>query len=75
VPEIVTLLCDKPKCGNEGIRVGIDIRGRNRVVILCDTHRKPVEDLYQLGAVAPAARPRVERGTGRSRLKDLIVDE
>jgi hypothetical protein len=75
VPEVTKLLCDKPRCPNEGIKVSIDINGRNRVVILCDTHRKPIEDLYQLGAVAPASRPRAERGTGTSRLKGLIVDE
>jgi hypothetical protein len=75
VPEVTKLLCDKPKCANEGVKVSIDINGRTRVVILCDLHRKPVEDVYQLGQVAPASRPRVERGTGRTRLKGLIVDE
>lgn len=74
MPEIVMLVCDHPRCQEEGTKYLSGTSGELVETILCEKHSKPLRDIQSWGSAAEWPKP-AGRGTGRDRLRELIVDE
>lgn len=76
LPEVVSLICDRPSCPNIGEKWVVVHAGRSTETILCSTHENsPLKNVIKWGRpVAPKRQGPPARGVDEDRLLGLKQD-
>lgn len=83
---VVSLICDRNRCANEGVEVFIEMDELRKVTILCDRHlNTPVREAWELGEAAPLPTPHRRNrpggaqdgftGMSKKKFESQILDE